>query len=215
MALGQESAALSREQKTGFVLLLLFGIVTIGLGFFQMRNTIYNPFAPDLESNIAPVVTLDEETKLQQIDTDRDGLNDYEELKFFQTSPYLADTDSDGESDKTEIDAGKDPLCPEGKLCTTQTDLPAATSTGIVSPLLNTGTGPLDILSSLGADLAPTTSASLGIDMDALNDPAYIRSLLLQTGKMKKEELDKIDDATILKMVKDLLASQQAVPPKQ
>ena len=43
-------------------------------------------------------------------DTDEDGLNDYEEIYVYNTSPVSEDTDLDGMTDGTEIAAGLDPL---------------------------------------------------------------------------------------------------------
>jgi len=39
-----KNKSLSKEQKTGFILLLIFGFLTVFLGFFQIRNNIYGPF---------------------------------------------------------------------------------------------------------------------------------------------------------------------------
>ena len=41
MAEQKRQSSLTREQKTGFVLLLVFGLLAVGFGFLQMRNTIY------------------------------------------------------------------------------------------------------------------------------------------------------------------------------
>lgn len=43
-------------------------------------------------------------------DTDKDGLNDGDELKTYFTDPLIADTDGDGISDGDELIAGTDPL---------------------------------------------------------------------------------------------------------
>ncbi len=45
------------------------------------------------------------------VDTDNDGLSDYDEKNIYDTSPYLEDTDSDGYSDKEEVVSGTDPNC--------------------------------------------------------------------------------------------------------
>lgn len=50
-------------------------------------------------------------------DTDRDGLSDWSELNQYHTSPYLADSDSDGIIDSIEIAQGTDPNCPQGQQC--------------------------------------------------------------------------------------------------
>ncbi|MBI5621320.1 hypothetical protein HY933_00445 [Candidatus Falkowbacteria bacterium] len=208
---------LTREQKTGFALLFIFALVTVGLGLFQIRNTIYSPFAPKPAAEAATPLVLDEKTKLQQIDTDHDGLNDYEELEFYKTSPYLADTDSDGIKDKVEIDSGSDPLCPTGQTCSAaEADGRRVAST--TPGLLGDFQSPLDALlpgQSFGAaDLATTsTAAAVAPQPPALTpeqmqsitrDPKLLRELLLRTGRVNKADLDKIDDATLLLMANGL-----------
>lgn len=44
------------------------------------------------------------------LDSDKDGLNDGEEVKNYHTNPLNEDTDDDGYTDFKEIDAGTDPL---------------------------------------------------------------------------------------------------------
>ena len=51
---------------------------------------------------------------LKNIDTDNDGLSDYDELYVYNTDPYNPDTDGDGLSDYEEIMIfGADPLNPD------------------------------------------------------------------------------------------------------
>lgn len=118
----QFNSPLSRKEKLGFVGLIVLAILIIYLGFRQMSNSIHGPFAARLAASLAQpreeILTEDEQLNLlKQKDTDKDGLSDFDELKIYQTSPYLADTDSDGIPDKTEIDKGTDPNCPKGKSC--------------------------------------------------------------------------------------------------
>lgn len=54
-------------------------------------------------------------TNPKNIDTDGDGLTDYDEVKIYQTSPLKADTDGDSYGDGAELRRGYDPLGP-GKL---------------------------------------------------------------------------------------------------
>lgn len=49
-------------------------------------------------------------TKPGYVDSDNDGLSDYEEIKQYHTDPLNADTDGDGAFDGTEISIGTDPL---------------------------------------------------------------------------------------------------------
>ncbi len=60
------------------------------------------------------------ENILKKIDSDNDGLNDYEEVMTYDTNPNLKDTDKDGFTDKQEIDKGFNPKG-EGKLQQTNT----------------------------------------------------------------------------------------------
>ena len=47
------------------------------------------------------------------IDTDRDGLSDSDEISIYGTNPNLADSDGDGVDDGTEINSGSNPLIPD------------------------------------------------------------------------------------------------------
>ena len=54
-------------------------------------------------------------TNPNNIDTDGDGLTDYEEVSIYHTNPLNADTDGDGFNDGIEVRRGYNPLGP-GKL---------------------------------------------------------------------------------------------------
>ncbi|MHA1880217.1 MAG: hypothetical protein ACTSYG_07445, partial [Candidatus Heimdallarchaeota archaeon] len=58
------------------------------------------------------------------IDSDSDGLTDFDEVTIYHTDPTLWDTDGDGFSDGIEIQKGTDPLDPK--------DHPMRTSVKIV-----------------------------------------------------------------------------------
>lgn len=202
---------LRTEQKVGFVLLLIFGVIAIALGGLQLRNTIYGPFVIELDnSEQADIERLfsDEESRLQQIDTDNDGLNDFEELSFYETSPYLPDSDSDGIDDAEEVAAGTDPNCPIGQDCANAEHVPEKEKPE-VSPLLNIQAPeegqPVDFFSQLGA--------SEGQDIgQIIKDPTVLRDVLLKTGQISKEQLDLIDDAALLEMAEELYAKTNTAP---
>ena len=199
------SSGLTSAQKTGFVLLLIFGILAVGMGVLQMRNNIFGPFALHVtKDNLdESSLFLDENARLQSIDTDHDGLNDYEEMNFYETSAYLPDTDSDGIDDKTEIEKGSNPLCPEGEDCASPEIAPSiSTSTNSVAPL-NGASQSADFLSSM----SPNKD---NVDLQAeiqkwIKDPTQLREILLKTGSISKEDLAKIDDATLTKLLQDSL----------
>lgn len=194
----------SLQQKISFTMLVIFGIIIVGLGFLQMRNTIYGPFVireSDLAGPETGAMFESEEVRLQSIDTDQDTINDFEELQFFGTSPYLPDTDSDGLADKKEIDAGTDPLCPEGKQCARADAQATTTSQGLV-PVLGEQTG-------IGKDPGAPPQTDIIANLNALSqDPVVLRELMLRSGAITKAELDKVDDATLLQLAQNLIAQQ-------
>ncbi len=183
---------LSREQKIGFVLLSLFAVLAIGLGALQIRNTLYGPFA--LNKEIPPFIEEEINTPeaLRYRDTDLDGLNDFDELYVYTTSPYLADTDSDAISDKQEIDKGQNPLCAEGRPC----EGPALSADYTPPAAPPGGTPP-----SLG--LTPPAGAMPDL-RQILSNPEELRALLLQSG-MDEQMLQKISNADLLKTVEDMM----------
>jgi hypothetical protein len=196
----QQKTGLSKEQKIGFVLLSVFAVFAVGLGVLQIRNTMYGPFA--LTKDIPP---LDENQtnnidSLRYRDTDHDSLTDFDELYIYSTSPYLADTDSDGIPDGDEITKGTNPLCDEkNQDCT--------------GNILENGSG----VPQSGVD---TSSISMGTDtpnpgvapedLDAiLSNPAKVRKLLSDNG-VEQDVLDNTSDAELMQMVKELLTSSTA-----
>ncbi|MFP4514965.1 MAG: hypothetical protein ACLFNO_03120 [Parcubacteria group bacterium] len=50
------------------------------------------------------------DAELKAMDSDQDGLNDYEELNIYNTDPNNADSDGDGYEDGEEVENGYDPL---------------------------------------------------------------------------------------------------------
>lgn len=183
---GDEKRNLTAEQKVGFVLLLIFAVLGLSLGFLQIRNTMLLPFS--LNSNI-PVSIKDQINDVEALryrDTDGDGLSDYDEIYTYGTSPYLYDTFGYGMSDKEVVEKGL-PRCPNaGKNCT-----------------------------DAGTPVGPTTTVALPAGLEnpppdiskIVSDPAEIRRLLLKSGKVTKEILDKLSDQELLGMVAQLMSS--------
>lgn len=70
----------------------------------------YNPTVASNRSFPSFVLfNVPDNATLQGLDTDADGLADYEELYSMYTSPFLTDTDKDGVSDYGESLSGSDP----------------------------------------------------------------------------------------------------------
>ncbi|MFH1366971.1 MAG: thrombospondin type 3 repeat-containing protein [Patescibacteria group bacterium] len=110
-----------KNERKIYAFVGLIGIVALFFGFLRLSQYVKSPFMPEaVPSNTSSFLTqvqIDQIDALKNKDTDTDGLSDYDELYFHRTSPYLADSDSDGLTDKQEIDSGTDPNCPEGQAC--------------------------------------------------------------------------------------------------
>ncbi len=102
-------------------LIVIFGVVCLGIGGWILKANVTDPFKIDLTQSGISNVLVNDDSQLKEAlklkDTDADGLNDYQEVYTYNTSPYLRDTDSDGIPDGTEISQGKDPNCAEGETC--------------------------------------------------------------------------------------------------
>lgn len=111
---------LSLEERVGVWFVIVVGSVTLIFGSWYIWAQLAGPLSFNYTG---PKLILSDErdsaevAKQKATDTDFDSITDYDELYLYKTSPYLADTDSDGLNDQIEITTGADPLCPEGKTC--------------------------------------------------------------------------------------------------
>jgi len=116
------SEASGLPAKTVMWSLAVLGCISLIFGGLRWFTSLRIPFALEGEiaqaninaSNTNQTVSL---LELKQKDTDGDGLNDYDELNLYKTSPYLPDTDSDGTPDGVEVQNSTDPNCPTGQDC--------------------------------------------------------------------------------------------------
>lgn len=121
-------------------LTVLLGVVSLGVGAAQLRDTIRSPalrfaqlaqVAPSLRDFAARENLLLDAGPTT--DTDGDRLPDAQE-KTLGTSAYLEDTDSDGVSDGDEVRAGTDPTCASGEQCGGPLPTPLASPSPSGSP---------------------------------------------------------------------------------
>jgi len=213
MAESPNQKRITNGQKVGVTFMFVFAMLALGLGFLQLRTTVYGPFVtPDRAQASAAdqaQVLFDETLKLQRIDTDKDGLNDFEELNFYQTSPYLPDTDCDGLSDKKEINDGTDPLCPEGQDCGLGVENTFSTdntdTATIENPLFTDAVQ--NGASLLGGQTGQGTPSSFDLNT-MLGDPTQLRAAVLASGQVSADELAKINDDELLDLAQKALKSQ-------
>lgn len=185
----EEPNQFSKEHKIGVILLSFFAILAVGLGVLQIRNSAYRPFA--LNTSIPPFLNeeINTEEALRYRDTDLDGLNDFDELYVYSTSPYLEDTDSDGSKDKDEIEKGRNPLCVEGKNC------------GVNDVSTNPSAFPVKADNVALYDQQAPQSLE-----EYLHDPATVRELLITSG-LSSDLVAKLSDADLREMAEEIFAS--------
>lgn len=172
-----------RSQGLLFVLVLFIGVASMALGAVSIKRSINAPFARS-SANKEVVANGAEAANLNK-DTDGDGLKDSDELNIYGTSPYLADSDSDGIPDGQEIAKGTDPNCPQGKTCS------GGQSSG-PAPAVGNGT------SQSPSGNAPSIGTPTIVEL---------RDLLTNSG-MPAADVDKLTDEQILQAYNQA-ASQQ------
>ena len=190
-----------QNQKTiGLVVLTFLALATIFFGLKTIPGRIIKPF--NLQPSGRSGVGIDKEAQkqaallaLKNQDTDKDGLNDYDELTFYKTSPYLEDSDSDGFKDKEEIDSGYDPNCPQGQDCRLAIGALPSAKESQQKELKET------LIKGVETPSPSNQSTVLGLGLDNLT-PAQIRQLLEENG-FKKEDLAKLDDKVLLEVWKE------------
>lgn len=194
---------LGKGQKIAAFLLVVFAIFVVGMWSLQFRNSITQPFAykGNLNNNTqnSALSQKGSEEDLKNKDTDEDGLSDWDELYIYKTSPYLEDSDSDGFSDKNEIDSENDPNCPTGRDCyginSVESENVNTLNTDLINQLnLNAGTG----------SKSQNQDKVLQDILSGQTDATGLRQMLLDAG-MEKEILDQISDEDLLKSYQETL----------
>lgn len=175
------------------VIAILAGFGILG-GIYSIRTSISQPLAftnsPQITNQLQRSSEAQAEEEqllaLQNKDSDKDTLADYDELYQYGTSPYLADSDSDGISDKDEVTNGQDPNCPEGQSC---------------SPLAifqsNLGTVTDDVLNTNQAQTEEITAAELRVT--------------LRNAGASQAELDLYTDQELLALYQDVVEQESTI----
>ena len=221
----QGRSALNTEQKIAAVLLLVLAAGGVFFGFRSFGANLYRPsqlmFAKFYTGENVTDPNSAEAKRIADLkakDTDGDGLSDYDETYVYKTNPYLKDSDGDGIDDKTEIMNGTDPNCPEGKTCNSATGSTTDPSAVSAEAVANTGTATTaGLLGTLPDPSAVMNSGKIQFqskaDVEAYLKSAtaqQIRDTLLQTGQIKKEDLDKISDADLQKLYEQAVGQTSA-----
>lgn len=161
--------------------LVFVALAVLVISFVGIKKNISGPFDRSGERFLSrEEKSAAEQAALKTKDTDGDELTDYEELYIYETSAYLADTDSDGYTDGMEVKSGNNPNCPSGKTCTGGEVVPTESSATVSSPV-------------------PTA-------VPQEFNPVELRALLRAAG-VSDEILNQVDDATLRQLYQEAVAS--------
>lgn len=173
---------------------LVGGVINFSTAIRQpLSFTSSNPYIKNQLTNGLVTTTVQDQQRIDALktrDSDGDGLNDYDELYVYHTSPYLKDSDSDGTSDYDEVKNGTDPNCPQGKACT-----PIA---------LNTNESTTTNGSATNTTKTNTTAASSS--PQALLDTNALRQALLDAGA-PQDQLNNLSDSDLITLYSQVLTS--------
>ncbi len=195
LVLERSKKKLSHEERVAFGFIIACGIGAVILGGLSTFSSIKKPF---LITYTGPRYVTSEEKESAEVarqrmnDEDNDGVSDYDELNIFGTSPYIADSDSDGRSDGAEIAEGGDPNCAQGKTCT---------SSALVQDRVNTGLLAPDALPAPD-EAMPSLEDTLGALQQLSIDE--VRQLMLQSG-VDEQALSALSNDQIMKLYLEAL----------
>ncbi|MGB0757665.1 MAG: hypothetical protein ACPGO5_04385 [Patescibacteria group bacterium] len=225
--------ALQQPEKV-FVIFLVVAVFSIGAGIITTRSAIYRPFLVNQEVNTEDhAESLERFADLleeQRTDTDGDGLPDNLEENVYNTSMYLADSDSDGLSDSEEISRGTNPNCPEGYNCSIlepsgdldpgvlvpdifDQEYIASLRQGLiqagVDPDLVNGYSDQELVDAYQEIIAEAQAGSVEQEIVSGNASADTLRLLLEQGGVSKEILDQLSDDELFAIYAQVVTEQQ------
>ncbi|MBI2427078.1 MAG: hypothetical protein HYV34_04485 [Candidatus Kerfeldbacteria bacterium] len=197
-----------QERRAIAIFIAGVGVVALIFGYLGIRQNLREPYAylykdvsdeelAAIQKQISDVFNKETNTlqDLQKKDTDADGLNDYNELYVYATSPYLLDTDGDTFSDSQEVNSGNDPNCPSGQQCGSRVE-PADTT--------------LPDPETASPDEIRAVLLQAGIDQEALSFLSDTDLLALYTETVKETGLD-LSKITPEKIVEILSRDQNEI----
>ncbi len=219
----QKSSLSNPHQKLGLVVVVVIGLTTLIFGFISIRKSIFEPFVRRPSGITFKSTEQLEKERIESLknkDTDSDQLTDYDELYIYRTSPFLEDTDSDGDLDGYEVAHGTDPNCPKGKECrqprTSQvaggdqpvavpeetepvngTEQPAGTGTGEAPAVDENGPNAamIQLFTETFGPVESLTSDVIAAKLERMTS-AELRAFFIKLG-LPASAVEKADDATL------------------
>lgn len=194
------ASPLTTEQKVAFGLLMFLGLGGVVFGAQSFGANMMRPIQEQIAAFYTgeEFLTSDERESREMEeaktkDTDLDGLVDYDELYVYKTSPYIADSDSDGFGDKEEVYSGNNPNCPTGQNCGLIAGSAEAVGETSGADAFIEGLGEEQLLDAGDVTFESEEDIQTFFQQATLDQ---IRAALLEAG-MSQEELDLIDDETL------------------
>ena len=184
------------QRKWAAIGILVLSVVIVIVGVRGVSDSLRSSVLPEeLRGGESFSIHDEEEVRnevLRALDTDGDGLNDFEELNLYTTSPYLADSDSDGRSDSEEVAEGDDPNCPGSQDC----------YNAITAPLEPNTEAAIDVPSNPG-DLVPSDiTTELRAILPENPSATEIRALFLENG-VSPQALSELSDEELLRIYRE------------
>lgn len=197
----QEGHAFTREQKVGYALVIACGVLAVVFGMFYLVSHLHRPFIITYAGS--HVLTTDEKNaeealRQQRSDTDEDTVSDYDELYVYKTSPYIADTDSDGLTDDVEIMSNQDPTCAIGAACEDETNEVRREETAFDDDAAAAAAAAQEAASQYEAIQAMLENLSVG----------EIRSILIESGA-DTAQIEAMSDDEIAALYQEVLGQLQ------
>ncbi len=197
----QPRTKLDKGQRIGVGLLLCITVLLVAVSIFQFNSNI---FAYGKRIKGDPLAYMDaaeradsEQESLKKVDTDGDGLTDYDELYVYRSSPYMRDTDSDAIADGEEVRRGTSPTCQEGKDC-------------MFNPIAASANASAAVNAEMSDAAAPAEQQQPGVDLTNIT-AQELREALIESG-IPADKLTEVSDEDLMKLVKQAQSENNAEP---
>lgn len=212
--------SMDKNRKIALIVLSVFSVSIIVIWSLNFKNSLRDPFSykGDLivnntnnqnncaDGNCATGEMTSDNLELKNIDTDGDGISDWDELFVYGTSPYLEDTDGDTLSDYEEIFVYKtNANCPEGQDCSNSLSQSTSQNSGSSEASNDFYDFLTSLETSVEQDVNSTSSnSSMGNSSEKV-DAQSLRQILIQSG-IEESDLEQINDDDLMKLYQEVLA---------
>ncbi|MDQ7815242.1 MAG: hypothetical protein RDU25_05585 [Patescibacteria group bacterium] len=195
--------SLAKGQQILLVIFSFAGALTFGLSLYRISYSIRAPFLIDTQEiyeakKIIGLTQAEEIAKQKRLDTDGDGLSDWDEENVYNTNPNSRDSCGDGLPDNVRVISGKNLVCGQaGNLDFSALNY-ASDTFSVMSPdkSATNDNQDLEFLAQLATSGSTMTDDSTDEASTLPRNPVMIRQIL--KGQITDEELDSLTDEQLL-----------------